>query len=191
MLASWTYTSASGQVSKRPDGGNSIQHALKALHFYTTEIWAGRNEVLHGQTQQDIMLQHNLVDAAITRYHNEPDLLLNADSHYCTQSLARLLRSSSSTKRRWLHRVKISRQKKESATARQPRITKHFKISDASTKQEGHPPALTRQAPVQRISSARNTTVQRLMTFFFRERAPSQTSSIVQPSPPPSQHRSD
>jgi hypothetical protein len=185
QLASSSLHRDSDHVSHRNDGGNSLQLVLKALHFLSTEIWAGRNDILHGHKQTAVTLQQTLVDAAITRYHSESDLLLHDDSHYCTQSLARLLRSSSSNKQRWLHRVKASRQEKASILHRQPRITTHFKSAAKSSAPDVHhrpPDTLPTQAHDR--PSHRNVTVQRLMTFFFRERAPNpQTHSIPTKSP--------
>jgi hypothetical protein len=179
------------QASRQQDGGNRLQQALTALHFLSTELWLGRNEAVHGHKQHSILCQQTLVDAAITRYHCEPDLLvLHDDLHYCTQSLARLLRSSSSIKRRWLHRVKASRLKKASALTRQPRITTHFKsIANSSATDANH--RSQTNIRVQRSSnpSSRNVTVQRLMTFFFRERAPNHDPMASRLSPPP-QHNS-
>jgi hypothetical protein len=113
-LASCTYNSDSGEVFHRHDGIFRIQQAIKAMYHLTTEIWVGRNDVLHSIKQTDRKRQQNLVDATITSYHEDPDLLLHDDKHYCDTSLARLLRSSASNKRRWLHRVKQSRKRKSS-----------------------------------------------------------------------------
>ena len=188
-LASCLYNRDSGHVYHKHDGGHQIQHALKALHFLTTEIWAGRNEALHRHQQAATTLQQNLVNATITRYHSEPDLLLHDDTHYCTQSLERLLRSSSSHKRRWLHRVKASRLRKAYLLTRQPRITKHFKTISAPLAPEEHQTVNNIPVPITHTPSVRNVTVQRLMTFYFRERAPNQQPAVTPSSPPP-QHNS-
>ena len=190
-LASHTYQCESGQAVTRQDGKHNIQLALKALHFLSTEIWAGRNEILHNHQNQGIILQQNLVDATITRYHSEPDSLLHHDAHYCTTSLTRLLRSSPSNKRRWLHRVKASRLKKALIHTRQPRITAHFKTVAPLPVPEAPPwPIHSTPKIVTPTPTERNATVQQLMTFFFRERAPNRISHANKPSPPPPHNNS-
>ena len=186
QLASSSFRTNSDHVSHQHDGLNRLQQVLKALHFLSTEIWAGRNDILHGHKQNDVMMKQTLVDAAITRYHSEPELLLHDDSHYCAQSLARLLRSSSSNKRRWLHRVKASRLKKATILHRQPRITTHFKSTTTSPGPDDNyrPPNISRAPVSENPSHHRTVTVQRLMTFFFRKRAPNpQTHGIPHKSP--------
>jgi hypothetical protein len=91
-------------------------------------IWSGRNEMLHDkQDEHKSEVIKHIVEAEICRFHNKPDLLmLKDDIHYREQSLKRLLQSSASRKRRWLHHVKLSCNKKAAMLSQQPRITKFF-----------------------------------------------------------------
>jgi hypothetical protein len=189
-VASLSYD-VSGKLSKRPDGIHRIRQVVKALHHLTTEIWAGRNTALHASDQPTGPL--SILEAEIVRYHREPELLLKDDSFYCEQSLHRLLSSGAATKRRWLHRVKRSRDKKAKIEKDQPRITKYFQAHSTKTPHQHHHngrPPEGRQ-PGEHKSFSRSTTVQRLMTFFLQERAPNPTIRSTSTSPPPNLASSD
>ena len=122
-----TYCNApNAAITTRFDGGFRIQRSLKAWDRLTTDLWCGRNEALHDTKEAMGQNLKALVDVEISKLHCDSDALLSADSPYCEISLQRLLRSSASTKRRWLHRVKQSREKKTALQAKQPRITIFF-----------------------------------------------------------------
>lgn len=167
-LAGTYYNCPNPEITTRHDGGNRVQRTLKALHRLMTDLWCGRNEALH---DSNVAMEHNLtdlVDVEISTLHQGPDALLSADNHYCDISLRRLLRSSASTKRRWLHRVKQSRAKKTALQAKQPRITKFFNREPVPPNNPYHPP------PNQTIpsppSSRNYNTQERLLTEYFQER---------------------
>jgi hypothetical protein len=127
MTLAGTYCNApNAAITTRFDGGFRIQRSLKAWDRLTTDLWCGRNEALHDTKVAMELNLKALVDMEISKLHCDSDALLSADSHYCEISLQRLLRSSASTKRRWLHRVKQSREKKTALQAKQPRITRSF-----------------------------------------------------------------
>ncbi len=100
------------KVVPRPDGEHRLRQVIKALHQLTTALWAGRNLAPHDLDKPQSITIPSLVDAEIMQYHREPELILTDDSFYCEQSLHRLLSSSASSKRRWLQRVKKSREKR-------------------------------------------------------------------------------
>jgi hypothetical protein len=189
-VASMAYD-GTGKLIYRPDGEHRMRQVLKALHHFTTAIWAGRNSALH--TSDKPLGPLTIIDANIVRYHREPEQLMHGDSFYCEQPLYRLLSSSDSIKRRWLHRVQRSREKKANYYKDQTQITKYF--SAAPRKQLLQLPksqrpldAATTSGPK---STSRSVTVQRLMTFFLHERAPNKTNASQCPSPPPSHSLSD
>ena len=193
LVASSRYTTQCMQTDITPEGGHRIQKLLRSIHRVTTDIWCGRNDMLHdNQAVQAAEVLKHTVDAEISKFHREPDLMLTDDIHYSEQSLKRLLHSSASTKRRWLHRVKLSRKKKADMISRQPRILKFFQ-KVPSTQQNpctSHAPAAITQKPPKPTTS-RNHTTQQLLTQFFRERAPNPRQDCIPLSPSPSHDNHD
>jgi hypothetical protein len=106
-VASLSYYASGRLIHSWPDGNHRIRQVIKALHKLTTEIWAGHNMALH-QASALTPEPLSLIDAKIVRY----ELLLLDDRFYCENSLHRLLASGASIKRRWLHRVKRSQEKR-------------------------------------------------------------------------------
>ena len=89
-------------------------------------LWTGRNEALHGCALEDEQRRLTVVDMEIQKYDSESDLILTDDKFYCETSLEKLLRSSSANQRRWLLRVKASRNRKAAMQSLQPKINKFF-----------------------------------------------------------------
>jgi hypothetical protein len=187
VMAGSYYNTVNGKITNRNDGHHRIRRAIRAIHRMTDDIWHGRNEALHGHQQAaHDAAPKNLVDMEICQLHSKPDTLLATDSHYCETSLRQLLRSSASTKRRWLHRVKQSRARKANLLSKQPKITQYFHHQQTQPSPKDHHPPNT--APPPQCPSSRNTTTQRLLTQFFRERAPDKSpvpNQTSHTSPPP------
>jgi hypothetical protein len=191
----------STEIINRGDGANRVYRVIKLLYNLTTDLWLGRNEVLHGIAKDHEIKRVSALDSEITKFHSEPDLVLIDDQFYCETSLRRLLRSSTANKRRWLLRVKASRARKATLLHQQPRITKFF----TAAAQCHRPPVTTQDQPQKEANkstqqslpevhskcvsthpvSARNTTTQQLLTQFLRERAPNLATVITIPSPAP------
>ena len=129
--------------------------------------------------------------------HSVSTMLMADNRFYCKTSLQCLLRSSLSNKRRWQHRVKVSRAKKAHLHKRQPTITTYFpskekpplNLPEQSTpspapkqirKHTSRPQTMTSQLywaqKVHTVSQAqapkRAFTTQQLLTHFLKERAP-------------------
>ena len=156
-------------IIHRNDGANRVHRVLQIIHTLTTDIWLGRNEVLHRGDKAQETRRLSAIDSEITKFHSEADLVLTDDRFYCETSLNRLLKGSAANKRRWLKRVKESRQRKAILHNNQPRITKFFPPNGLpGTSQEDRP---------QQSKSKRNTTTQQLMTQFLPERASNHPSS--------------
>jgi hypothetical protein len=193
-------------ITNRNDGNIRIQQVIKALHTLTMSIWQGRNEVLHGICEADAAARKSATDLEIIKYHTEADMVLTDDRIYCEQSLHRLLHSSPSNKRRWLHRVKVSRAKLAQLHHRQPRITKYFTSRSSSYTDNSTNDTTTdadndvhRNNTTQRLMSIaykerssntrapqRAKTTQQLLTDYLKERAPNtMTTMLSHPSPPP------
>ena len=200
-------------IIHRKDGTNRVHQMLKALQKLTSTIWQGRNEVLHDTSKECLAKQRTAIDLEITRYHEESNLVLADDRFYCETSLQRLLRSSLSNKRRWLHRVKVSRAKKAHLHKRQPTITTYFPSKEKpplNLPEQSTPSPAPKQirthtsrhlTKTSQLNCAqkdhtgsldqipkRAITTQQLLTHFLKEeRAPNTTSQNCQ-SPPPTQH---
>ena len=173
-------------IVHRNDGANRVHRVMKTIHTLTTDIWTGRNEALHGANRDSELKRLSIIDSEITKLHSEAHLVLNDDRFYCETSLNRLLKGSLANKRRWLVRVKASRQRKASFLAQQPRITKFFPNASNSSTQQPIPRTAPERAPTRPLSP-RNKTTQQLITHFLKERAPNHPSvPIVPPSPSPS-----
>jgi len=174
-LANCSYD-ASGIIHSNhdQDNGRRLQRTLHALYQLTTNIWHGRNEALHATHTSTTRECQNVIDIEITRLHSEPELLHQDDKFYCDQSLRRILQSGGSTKRRWLLRVKKSRERKALSLKHQPRITSYFPRESAplSGNHQYHDDQSQDGCCNSQQPSARNKTVQKLITFFLRERAP-------------------
>jgi hypothetical protein len=140
VVASSSFDAA--KVTTRPDGATKIRQVLKALHQLSTALWKSRNSALH-TTEQCSRL--SVINAEITQYHGEPEQLLGTDRFYCETSLHKLLSSSASIKRRWLHRVKRSKEKREKMDKQQPRITQYFRTA---AHRNGNPITITKVAPL-------------------------------------------
>jgi len=190
-------------IIDRNDGANRVHRVLKIIHTLTTDIWLGRNEVLHRGAKAHEIQRLSAIDSEITKYHSEADLVLTDDRFYCETSLNRLLKGSAANKRRWLKRVKESRQRKALLLHNQPRITKFFppdahpitSHEERPQKSKSKRTTTTQQLMTQFLperasnhsTSARNITTQQLITNFLKERASNYTTvSQVPPSPSPS-----
>ena len=151
-------------IIHRNDGANRVHRILKHIHTFTNDIWKGRNDVLHAAENAQAQKHLSALDTKITKFHTEADLVLSDDRFYCEMSLNRLLNGSTANKRRWLIRVKKSRQRKLALQTQQPRITKYFnKIHTPSASTDSYQP---------KAISKRNKSTQQLLTKFFKERDP-------------------
>jgi hypothetical protein len=199
-------------IIHRNDDANRVHRVLKYIHSFTRDIWMGRNEALHGSDTEHEKKRVSAIDLEITKFHSEADLVLTDDRFYCETSLARLLKGSMANKRRWLLRVKASRQRKLELHAQQPRITSFFHANAQKLEQQvaqtdsGTPSTRRRKSKdrnstndttaIQLLSpttpiSRRNKTTQQLLTKFFRERAPNIETSEEPTSPSPTIPRID
>jgi hypothetical protein len=112
---------------------------------------------------------HSSLDLEISQLHKEAGLMPAEDRFYCEQSLQRILHSSLSNKRRWLHRVKLSRARKASQELMQPRITTFFPVQEPSSTQDYRH---LRPIPSPALSPPHTNTTQTVMTQVFSERSP-------------------
>jgi hypothetical protein len=137
---------------------------MRIIYTLTTDIWLGRNEVLHGVERDKETRRLSAIDSEITKLHSEADSVLNDDRFYCEISLNRLLKGSLANKRRWLMRVKASRKRKALFLNQQPRITKFFPSAGS--------PAMPTELSIEQSGSKRNQSTQHLLTQSLCERVP-------------------
>ena len=191
-------------IIHRNDGANRVHRILKHIHTYTNDLWKGRNDVLHAADNAQAQKHLSALDTEITKLHTEADLVLSDNRFYCEMSLNRLLQGSTANKRRWLLRVKASRQRKLALQTQQPRITKYFnknptksarnesiQTTATSKRNKSTQQLLTqffkeRDPNNSRPTSARNQSTQQLLTQFLRERASDRLMPQANPSPSPS-----
>ena len=91
-------------------GNSRIRQALTLLYNFTTVTWKHRNETLHMTEAEALAVDIQSTDVVAIKhsYHAKPHLRRFDDRHLCDRPLDKLLRSSSSTQRRWLRMVRIS-----------------------------------------------------------------------------------
>lgn len=111
-------------------GTSRMKHTIQAIHGYTTALWKARNEILHDNSKDDMRTIRSDTIASITDYHRHPDKMLFEDRHLCSMPLETLLKASASTQRRWLHRVKVSREQYTHQGTRQTLMTAFFRRTD-------------------------------------------------------------
>jgi hypothetical protein len=83
-----------------------IRDAIQRLHSRNYSMWKGRNNALHGTSENEPLSIYTLELSAIRHYHSRPHLLAAGDRHYCARSLISILCSSPSIRRCWLLRVR-------------------------------------------------------------------------------------
>ena len=107
-------------------GASRMRQIIQATHVFTYETWLSRNSDLHQTDDADLAAIRSAELAEIRYYHGQPHLLQSSDRHYCSRSLDKLLTSSTSTRRRWLRRVKKSILDLQRDGTRQSLITSFF-----------------------------------------------------------------
>jgi hypothetical protein len=103
-----------------------MSESIKALYEHSRRLWLVRNEVLH--KQDDIQLRdiRSKEIAEIKQYHSQPHMVRAGDRHYCERSLQKLLSASDSTRRRWLRRIRKSRDEHKRDGGQQRLLTTYY-----------------------------------------------------------------
>ena len=108
-------------------GLQRLQQCIKALYTYTEGIWRTRNSALHDSDDQFRQRLRSNMHDTITHFYNNPDKICFDDEYLCGMSLQSLLRSSSATQRRWIKRMRDSREMHRRMGERQTLITSYFR----------------------------------------------------------------
>ena len=180
--------SSTGEVihTHREDGHQRTYQLVRAIHTLVTSIWKGRNDELHRNDREHESVQRTAIDAEIARLHSAPGDLPAADQHYCNHTLEHILRKPPTYKRRWLHRVRFALAQRNQEESRQRRTTNFFhraphkRNDQGSTAHTVDPPTVTRPHNTRKPPQ----TTQRILTEFFRERAPNTLSTTTFQTPP-------
>ena len=107
-------------------GNNRIRNIVHGIYEHSTRLWKARNEMLHQKTDCDLLRIRSSETAEIISMYEHPELLRFSDRYLCSRPLDKLLSSAPSTRRRWLRRVKLSRDLQDRDGARQSLITAFF-----------------------------------------------------------------
>ena len=122
-MAQWDMHKPTRDVRK---GEVRMKHIISSLGQHVRRIWIARNGCLHDSADSDASkLSSEAVE--IEYYHSRPHLLRLGDQHYCQRSLVKLLSSSSSTRRRWLRKVRQSSAELTKDGTQQALITSFFR----------------------------------------------------------------
>ena len=112
--------------SDQTKGLQSMKSTLDAIHAHCIRIWLSRNQALHSNDDDAVQEIRSAERAEIQLLHGQPDSMRTADRYLCSRSLQKLLDSSPSTCRRWLRRVKASRELHSKDGSQQSLITSFF-----------------------------------------------------------------
>ena len=99
------------QGGKRDEakGTHRMRMLLDIIHSHCIRLWKSRNEALHDKSDADLSALRSSETAEITQLYSQPDQMCYSDRYLCARPLEQLLRSTPATRRRWLRRVKASR----------------------------------------------------------------------------------
>jgi hypothetical protein len=114
------FQSGSHDASK---GNHRMLNIVQGISDHNMRLWTARNDMLHNKTEGDLARIRSAEVAEIISLHEQPERLRFDDRYLCNRPLEKLLSSAPSTRRRWLRRVKSSRELHDSDRARQSQIT--------------------------------------------------------------------
>jgi hypothetical protein len=113
--------------SMDPIKGQSCMRAIAdGIYEHNIRLWKSRNEILHSREDIDLQSIRSAETAEISKLYEQPDSLCFSDRYLCSRSLEGLLRSTPATRRRWLRRVKASRDMHIKDGSRQVLLTSCF-----------------------------------------------------------------
>ena len=107
-------------------GSKCMKSDLNAIHAHCICIWLSRTQAPHSKEDEAVQDIRSAERAEIQALHGQPESICMADRYLCSRSLQKLLDLSPSTRRRWLRRVKASRDLHSKDGSRQSLITSFF-----------------------------------------------------------------
>ena len=96
---------------------------VKGIYDHNIRLWKSRNAALHSTDEVDLETIRSAEAVEIINLHSNPDLLRFSDRYLCSRPLDKLLASAPATRRRWLRRVKASKEMHIHDGTRQALIT--------------------------------------------------------------------
>lgn len=125
-LASFDYNN---NTRSHQAGVRRMYSSLNALFTYSMGIWKARNAALHESNDNAARKTRQDMSDTIRWLYHKPDQVCFDDRYLCDMHLEKLLSSSPSTQRRWIKRVKASKDLYTREGARQTLITSYFRSS--------------------------------------------------------------
>ena len=125
----WRELASLAQFSGGKDETRGIarmRNLIDAVHAHNIRLWKSRNDVLHSKDDATLAEIRSSETVELTRLHGQPEQLSSADRYLCSRSLENLLSSAPATRRRWMRRVKESRDRHERDGSRQVLLTSFF-----------------------------------------------------------------
>lgn len=108
-------------------GNSCICIIVQGIYEHSMRLWKSRNDMLHNKTESELSsIRRSSETAEIISIYEKPELLRFSDRYLCSRPLEQLLSSAPSTRRRWLRRVKSSRDLHDRDGAQQSLITAFF-----------------------------------------------------------------
>lgn len=108
------------------NGRRRMQSITNSLFEYARSTWVFRNECLHGRDEQKKRAILTAEEAEIRQYYTNQTMLHFDDRYLCDKNLDTLLNSSTTNKRRWLRRARLSKTRQDTDGQRQCMITSFF-----------------------------------------------------------------
>jgi hypothetical protein len=111
----WAYLAAIHRydpaIKNIRDGQGRIRNTLQDIYKMTTEIWKGRNSILHDNANANKAQfnQQHMESQEIINLHGNSQLLPAGDCYLCRQDINALLNGRPSSRRRWLNRARRAR----------------------------------------------------------------------------------
>ena len=90
-------------------GTQRMQKIFNRIYSQCIRLWKGRNEALHSKNDADLSAIRSAETVEITQLYLQQDQMCYSDRYVCARPLEQLLSSTPATRRRWLRRVKASR----------------------------------------------------------------------------------
>jgi hypothetical protein len=109
------------------EGSRRMRSCIRSLYDLTSSLWKARNTALHESDAKDQTQRQSALAGKIKFFHTQSDNMCFDDRYLCEMPLSALLNASPSTQRRWLDRVRKSKESFSRLGERQTQITSFFR----------------------------------------------------------------
>jgi hypothetical protein len=163
------------------DGQGRIRNTIRDIYDMTTEIWKGRNSILHDNANKAQFHQQHMESQEIIYLHGNSQLLPPGDRYLCRQDINALLNGRPSSRRRWLNRARRARARNLTDGHHQTEITDFFLPQDG-TEHSLHQ-RLPSTARPEKLNSTPPDTSQTITRWRHHDRPPDTVSIKRQTNP--------